>query len=180
MWVIIMTTNYKQALVRIHNLEDEYGSVLYVSNDNLELRQVHKLLNVKEKLNHKRVYNLNKQGYSVSQIAQIVGNTSRTVYNYLENNHIRLKCSFKYRVTMPDLSHNIYTTSLINLAKIICRAQSINVTKCAVKQLEARGYLIKKSNSIWCEIPNGDYYCLPYFDNIVTKNGMDSYVYPNN
>jgi hypothetical protein len=178
MWVIKMgSSNYQQALLLIHDLEDEYGSVLYVSNDNLELRQVHKLLNVKEKLNHKRVYNLNKQGYSVSQIAQIVGNTSRTVYNYLKNNHIRPKCSFKYQVTVPDLSHNIYTTSLINLANIICHTQSINLAKCAVKQLKARGCLIKKIKSIWCEIPNGDYYCLPYFDKIITKNGLDSYIY---
>ena len=171
------STNYKKALVKIHHLEDEYGSVLYVSNDNLELRQVHKLLNVKEKLNHKRVYNLNKQGYSVSQIAQIVGSTQKTVYNYLEHNSMRPKCSFKYQVTVPDLSHNIYTTSLINLVNIICHTQSINSTKCAVKQLKARGCLIKKSKSIWCEIPNGDYYCLPYFDKIITKNGLDSYIY---
>ena len=178
MWVIKMgSSNYKKALVKIHHLEDEYGSVLYVSNDNLELRQVHKLLNVEEKLNYKRIDNLNKQGYSVSQIAKIINRTRSTIYSYLKRNSMRPKCSFKYQVTVPDLSHNIYTTSLINLANIICRTQSINATKCAVKQLEARGYLIKKSNSIWCEIPNGDYYCLPYFDNLITKNGLDSYVY---
>ena len=172
-----MTINYEKALVRIHHLEDKYGSVLYVHNDNLELRQVHKLLNVEEKLNHKQIDNLNRFGYSVSQIAQIVNRTNRTVYTYLKHNNMRPKCSFKYQVTMPDLSHNIYTTSLINLANILCHTQSINLTKCAVKQLKARGYLIKKIKSIWCEIPNGDYYCLPYFGSIVTKNGLDSYIY---
>ena len=177
MWVIIMTINYEQALVRIHRLEDEYGSILYVPDNNLEFKQVQNLLNVKEKLNHKRVDNLTRFGYSVSQIAQIVNRTNRTVYTYLKHNNMRPKCSFKYRVTMPDLSHNIYTTSLINLANILCHTQSINLTKCAVKQLKARGYLIKKIKSIWCEIPNGDYYCLPYFGSIVTKNGLDSYIY---
>ena len=177
MWVIIMTINYEKALVRIHYLEDKYGSILYVPNDNLEFRQVHKLLNVEEKLNYKRIDNLNRFGYSVSQMAQIVNRTNRTVYTYLKHNNMRPKCSFKYRVTMPDLSHNIYTTSLINSANILCHTQSINLTKCAVKQLKARGYLIKKIKSIWCEIPNGDYYCLPYFDSIVTKNGLNSYIY---
>ena len=177
MWVIIMTINYEQALVRIHRLEDEYGSILYVPDNNLEFKQVQNLLNVKEKLNHKRVDNLTRFGYSVSQIAQIVNRTNRTVYTYLKHNNMRPKCSFKYRVTMPDLSHNIYTTSLINLANILCHTQSINLTKCAVKQLKARGCLIKKIKSIWCEIPNGDYYCLPYFDNIIAKNGLDSYIY---
>ena len=178
MWVIRMgSTNYKKALVRIHLLEDEYGSVLYVPDDNLEFKQVQKLLNVEEKLNYKRIDNLNRFGYSVSQIAQIVNRTRRTIYSYLKHNSMRPKCSFKYQVTVPDLSHNIYTTSLINLANIICHTQSINLTKCAVKQLKTRGCLIKKSKSIWCEIPNGDYYCLPYFDKIITKNGLDSYIY---
>lgn len=172
-----MTINYEQALVRIHRLEDEYGSVLYVPDNNLDFKQVQKLLNVTETLNHKRIDNLNRFGYSVSQMAQIVNRTSRTVYTYLKHNNMRPKCSFKYRVTMPGLSHNIYTTSLINLANIICHTQSINLTKCAVKQLKARGYLVKKIKSIWCEIPNGDYYCLPYFDSIIAKNGLDSYIY---
>ena len=81
-----MTTNYEQALVRIHLLEDEYGSVLYVPDDNLEFKQVQKLLNVEEKLNYKRIDNLNRQGYSVSQIAQIVNRTRRTIYSYLKHN----------------------------------------------------------------------------------------------
>lgn len=91
-----MTINYEQALVRIHRLEDEYGSVLYVPDNNLDFKQVQKLLNVTEKLNHKRIDNLNRFGYSVSQIAQIVNRTNRTVYTYLKHNNMRPKCSFKY------------------------------------------------------------------------------------
>lgn len=178
---MIMLTNYEQALVKIHNLEDEYGSIVYVPYDNPKMKQIHNLLNVKEKnctVNNARVDSLIRLGYPVSQVAQIIHLTKKTVYNYLEDNHISVKCSFKYRVTMPNLSHNIYTTSLIHLANIIYHTTSINGTKYSANKLKARGYIIRTHKFLWYQIPDGDYYCLPYFDNIIPKNGMDSYIYP--
>ncbi|MDH5099768.1 hypothetical protein OQI87_01080 [Lactobacillus kefiranofaciens] len=176
-----MLTNYEQAIVKIHHLEDEYGSITYVPDDNPELKQVQKLLNANEKndeLNYARIESLNRLGYPVNYIAQIINHNKNTINNYLKQKNIKNKRYFRYRVTMPDLSHNIYTTSLIHLADIISHMTSINGKKYATNKLKAQGYIIRTHKFLWYQIPDGDYYCLPYFNNVIPKTGLDSYVYP--
>lgn len=180
MWVIKMgSTNYKKALVKIHHLEDEYGSVLYVPDSDPEMQEIHRLLpfiRQSKGINYERIRWLNRQGYPIAYIAQATHHSKDTIDSYLRYHHIKQKQTFKYRVKSNSSTIAYYGTSLIHLASLLLH-KTIWDTVTAKRQLNMHGFSIKTSFYVWYKIPDGAYYTLYYLDHFAVKNGLDSYIY---
>ena len=180
MWVIKMeSTNYEKALVRVHHLEDEYGSVLYVPDSDTELQEIHRLLpfdRPSKGINYKHTLWLNRQGYPIAYIAQVTHHSNATIISYFRHHHIKQKQTFKYQVKSNSSTVTYYGTSLIHLASLLLH-KTIWDTVTAKRQLTMHGFSIKTRFYIWYKIPDGAYYTLYYLDHFAVKNGLDSYIY---
>ena len=175
------SSNYQQALLLIHDLEAEYGSVLYVPDSDSELQEIHRLLPLSRQskgINYERIRWLNRQGYSIAYIAQVTHHSKATIISCLRYHHIKQKQTFKYRVKSNSSTIFYYSTSLIHLASLLLH-KTIRDTVTAKRQLNMHGFSIKASFYVWYKIPDGAYYTLYYLDHFAVKNGLDSYVYPN-
>lgn len=173
------STNYRKALVRIHHLEDEYGSVIYVPDSNPELQEIHRLLPFRRQskgINYKRIRWLNRQGYSTAYIAQATHHSKDTINSYFRYHHIKPKQTFKYRVKSNFSTNAYYSASLIHLASLLLH-KTILTTVTAKRQLTMHGFSIKTSFYVWYRIPDGAYYTLCYLDHFAVKNGLNSYIY---
>ena len=180
MWVIKMgSSNYQQALLLIHDLEDEYGSVLYVPDSDPELQEIHRLLPLSRQskgINYKRIRWLNRQGYSITYIAQVTHHSKSAISNHLSTYSIKSKQTFKYRVKSNFSTIVYYSTSLIHLASLLLHKTILN-TVTAKRQLNMHGFSIKTGFYVWYKIPDGAYYTLYYLDHFAVKNGLNSYIY---
>ncbi|HCX39613.1 MAG TPA: hypothetical protein DG851_01150 [Lactobacillus acetotolerans] len=173
------STNYKKALVRIHHLEDEYGSVIYVPDSDPELQEIHRLLPFRRQskgINYDRILWLNRQGYSTAYIAQATHHSKDTINAYFRYHHIKSKQTFKYRVGSNFSTNVYYSASLIHLASLLLH-KTILTTATAKRQLTMHGFSIKTGFYVWYRIPDGAYYTLYYLDHFAVKNGLDSYIY---
>lgn len=174
-----MTTNYKKALLLIHGLETEYGSIINVPDSDPELQKIHKLLPLSHRskgINYERIRWLNRQGYPIAYIAQATHHSRDTINSYLRYHHIKQKQAFKYRVRSNFSTNAYYSTSLIHLASLLLHKTILN-TVTAKRQLTMHGFSIKTSFYVWYKIPDGAYYTLYYLDHFAVKNGLDSYIY---
>ncbi|WP_103661136.1 hypothetical protein [Lactobacillus sp. HT06-2] len=174
-------TNYQKALLIVHDLEDQYGSVAKAPKSNTKLKQIHELLSMphkKSKMDVDQIIRLNYLGHSNAYIARATGLNKATIGTILQRNHLRKKQVFQFRVVAPDQSTTYYVDSLIHLYKLIKGAQ-INNNWMAESRLRGQGYSVKYGNYIWSNIADGCYYLVRGSQELQVKNGLDSYIYPN-
>lgn len=174
-------TNYQRALVIIHKLENQFGSISKVPESNPEMQEIHRLLPMgrqSENIHYERECWLNRQGYSIVYIAQVTHHSQATISKYFSTYNIKSKQAFKYRVKSNSSKAIYYGTSLIHLASLLLHRTFGNTAK-AQKQLIVHGFSIRTSFYVWFKIPDGAYYTLNYLDHFAVKNGLDSYIYPN-
>ena len=174
-------TNYQKALLIVHDLEDQFGSISKVPESNPKMQEIHKLLPIgrqSEDTNYDRACWLNRQGYSNVYIAQVTHHSKAAISKYFATYHIKPKQIFKYLVKSANSTAVYYGTSLTHLASLLLH-KTVKDTVTARKQLNMHGFSIKASTYIWHKIPDGAYYTLNYLDKFVIKNGINSYIYPN-
>ncbi|WP_258364941.1 hypothetical protein [Lactobacillus helveticus] len=172
-------TNYQRALVIIHKLEDQFGSITKVPDSNPEMQEIHRLLpldRLYKDVNYERVCWLNRRGYPIAHIAQVTHHSKATISKYFSTYNIKPKRAFKYRVKFNSSKATYYGTSLINLASLLLH-KTFGNTATAKRQLNMHGFIVKKSFYVWFKIPDGAYYALNYLDHFAIKNGLDSYIY---
>ncbi|NRO92852.1 hypothetical protein [Lactobacillus helveticus] len=174
-------TNYQRALLIIHELEKRFGSITKVPDYDPKMQEIHRLLPLDrpfKDVNYQRVNWLYRQGYSIAHIAQVTHHSKAAISKYFSTYNIKPKREFKYRVKSNSSTVAYYGTSLIHLASLLLH-KDINDTVTAKKQLNERGFSIRTHNFIWYQIPDGDYYCLSYLKKLAIKQGIDSYIYPD-
>ncbi|NRO03714.1 hypothetical protein [Lactobacillus helveticus] len=172
-------TNYEQALILIRKLEKHFGSITNVPDDNPEMREIHRLLPLDRPykgVNYERVCWLNRRGYPIAHIAQVTHHSKAAISKYFSTYNIKPKRAFKHRVKSNSSTAVYYGTSLIHLTNLLLHRTFSN-TATAERQLNMRGFSVKKSFYVWYQIPDGAYYTLNYLDHFAVKNGLDSYIY---
>ena len=174
-------TNYQRALVIIHKLENQFGSITKVPESDPEMQEIHRLLPMErqsEDIHYERACWLNRQGYSITYIAQVTHHSPAAINKYFSTYNIKSKQAFKYRVKSNFSAAVYYGTSLIHLASLLLH-KTIKDTVTAKRQLNMHGFSIRTSFYVWFKIPDSAYYTLNYLDHFAVKNGLDSYIYPD-
>lgn len=174
-------TNYQRALVIIHKLENQFGSITKVPESNPEMQEIHRLLPIgrqSEDIHYERACRLNRQGYSITYIAQVTHHNQAAICKYFSTYNIKSKQAFKYRIKSSSSAGVYYGTSLIHLASLLLH-RTFGNTVIAQKQLIVHGFSIRTNFYVWFRIPDGAYYTLNYLDHFAVKNGLDSYIYPD-
>lgn len=174
-------TNYQRALVIIHKLENQFGSITKVPESDPEMQEIHRLLPIgcqSEDIPYERACWLNRQGYSITYIAQVTHHSKAAISKYLSTYNIKSKQAFKYRIKSSSSTAVYYGTSLIHLASLLLH-RSVYNNATAKKYLLRQGFTISEHFYPWFKIPDGAYYTLNYLDHFAVKNGLDSYIYPN-
>ena len=174
-------TNYQRALVKIHKLEDKFGSIINVPDSNPDMQEIHRLLPpircTSTDNYHELARWLNREGYPVAYIARVTHHSISSIGMYFSNYGIKSKKVFKYRVKSNSSTTNYYGTSLRYLAGLLLHT-TFNSNITAKRQLTMHGFSIIRGSYIWCKIPDGAYYTLSYLDRFAVKKGLDSYIYP--
>ena len=175
-------TNYQRALVKIHKLEDKFGSIVNVPDSNPDMQEIRRLLPpircTSTDPHYEYARCLNREGYSVAYIAKATHKSTSAITMYFSNHSIKSKKIFKYQVKSSSSTAVYYGTSLRHLASILLHATFTSNLK-AKRRLNKEGFSIKKSSYVWCKIPDGAYYTLSYLDHFAVKHGLDSYIYPD-
>lgn len=172
-------TNYEQALILIEKLEKLFGSITKVPESNPEMQEIRRLLPLdRPPVNYERVNWLNRKGYSIAYIAQVTHHSKAAIGNHFSTYSIKSKQTFKYRVKSNSSAAVYYGTSLVRLASLLLH-KTINNNVAAEKQLNMHGFSIRENFYVWFKIPDGAYYTLSYLDHFAVKNGLDSYIYPD-
>lgn len=172
-------TNYQRALLIIHELEKRFGSITKVPDSNPEMQEIHRLLPLDRPFkyaNYERVSLLNRQGYSITYIAQATHHSEATISKYFSTYNIKSKQAFKYRVKSNSSTVVYYSTSLIHLASLLLNKNFYHAVT-AKKQLNMHGFSVRRNFYVWFKIPDGAYYTLNYLNHFAIKNGLDSYIY---
>lgn len=176
----MVLTNYEQALILVEKLERRFGSITNVPDSDPKMQEIHRLLPLdrpSKDIHFRRVRLLNRQGYSVTYIAQVTHHRKAAISKYFSTYNIKSKQAFKYRVKSNSSTVAYYGTSLIHMASLLLHRTFSN-TETAKNQLNVHGFSVRTSFYVWYKIPDGAYYTLNYLDHFVVKNGLDSYVYP--
>ena len=84
-------TNYQRALVIIHKLEDQFGSITKVPESDPEMQEIHRLLPIgrqSEDIHYERACWLNREGYSITYIAQVTHHSQAAISKYFSTYNI--------------------------------------------------------------------------------------------
>lgn len=173
-----MLTNYQQALLLIHDLEEEFGSISKVPESDPKMKQVHQLLPIgrqSEDKKYARTEELNYLGYSNAYIAQVTHHSKTMITSYFKKHGIKPKQIFYYKVVAPDHSTTYYADTLIHLYKIIFNKKITNNTYAKIHLLK-QGYTVRTGKFIWMNVLDNSYYCVKNSSNLYIKSGLDSYM----
>lgn len=171
-------TNYQRALVIIHKLENQFGSISKIPESNPEMQEIHRLLPIghqSEDKKYARTEELNYLGYSNAHIAQVTHHSKSTITSYFKEHGIKPKQIFYYKVVAPDHATTYYADTLIHLYKIIFKKRIANNTYAKIHLLK-QGYAVRTSEFIWMNVMDNSYYCVKNSSNLYIKNGLDSYM----
>lgn len=175
-------TNFQRALVLIHKLEDQFGSIINVPESHPEMQKIRRLLPpircTSTDTHYEYARWLNREGYSVAYIAKETHKSTSAITMYFSNHSIKSKKVFKYQVKSSFSTAVYYGTSLRHLASLLLHATFTSNLK-AKRRLNKQGFSIETGSYVWGKIPDGAYYTLNYLDHFAVKHGLDSYIYPD-
>lgn len=175
----MVMTKYQETLILLNKIEAKYGSIINCPKDDPNFKKIRGFypstghggfINSSERT----IYKMAREGFSVSEIAELTHINTADVAAYTKPRRIRFKTIFTYRIATPN-GQKYYVTSLGKFIRIIFKISRSPVA--AQTYLKARGYGVKQGIYRWKFIPNGSYYLPPYLDKPAVKKGMDSYVY---
>lgn len=158
----------------IHKLEDEYGSISNVSENNATLKSIraklhvhhpkHTIYSFDDFKKNKIIYYL-ENGYGIREIAQLVNVSYSKVRKIMTSYNLKIKPKFKYVAIGEDFK--VYSLGL-NQFKIISLSTCNNFSN-TKKALKTMGYDLKEAKGFfhWCNLKKDDHYIID--KNIYTK-----------
>lgn len=152
----------------IHELEDQYGNLSLVPENNLILENIHKLFyENEEKLTEINVKKLVKSGYSISEIAIKLNYSQNKIKSTVNRLGLTVRPYFKYVAISRKTGQKIYSR-YFSKYRIITH-QTLNFIESAKFYLNKEGYYLKKFNSVvrFPELDPGDQYF--YKNKLYTK-----------
>ncbi len=167
----------------IHDCEKRYGSIMATPEH--ELRQLQVELNHeghpdipikwtdsnREKF-EQMVIQMVDEGYSANAIAGELGAGYSTVKRVIAKYNLIVKGNFRWVLT--DTVGNVYyATSKGQACKYLLGGTVGGNPDWIERQFASNGYTVKYRQSIWTDIPNGDYYITPH--GLFLKYRDDSY-----
>lgn len=175
----MVMTKYQKSLMLLNKIESKYGSIVNCPKNDPDYLAIRKLYPANEhvgigKTYEDKIYRMAHEGYSTSEIVNLIPGDNGRIINFIKNNRIRLKVVFKYRIASPN-GDTYYVTSLSHFISSHFKYVPSKVSK--TEFLKSRNYRIYQGKYHWCFIRNGCYYLPPYLDKSVMRTGVDSYVY---
>lgn len=172
-------TDFDKALVLIHELEDQYGSLLQAPENNSNFVKIHKLVRADDpaanRMTHssiEAIIRLTKEGYPKSYVESAYRLSENDYYRLLSKYYLKPKPQFKYILYTPD-GQEIYSPSLSGLT--VPLKMNVHSNRSAVKnKAKQLNCYIKKSYKIWKNVPDGVKYVLPN-KQLYIKRGIDSF-----
>ena len=172
-------TKYQKALILLKKIESKYGSIVNCPEDDPDYLAIRKIYpptgHAKRAVTAEdQIYRLAHEGYSISEIVNLVSGNDGDIYNFIKQQRIGIKTVFKFRIVAPT-GEIYYVRSLGQFVKSVFKYPPSQSNKS--KWLKARGYSISQGDYHWKFIRNGSYYLPPYMDKPAIKQGINSYVY---
>lgn len=173
------STDFNKALVLIHKLEDQYGSLAQAPDSDPKFKEVHKLVHAEDKTADRLPRNSIdgivshiQDGYPRGYIESLYRLSDNEFYNILGEYHLQQKPSFKYVIYKPD-GLAIYCPNQ-KLAAAVFGLKSSHPLPYLDKCCKRHNCRIKQFYAIWKSIPDGSGYILK--DHIIhIKHGIDSF-----
>lgn len=177
--MVLVMTKYQETLTLLNQIESKYGSIVNCPEDDpdyLRIREFYPSTGHRARVvtAEDQIYRLAHEGYSASEIVNLVNGNDGDIYDFIRQHRVRLKTVFKYQITTPT-GEKYYITNLVQFVKSYFKYPPSQSNKS--KWLKARGYKISQKKYHWKFIPNGSYYLPPYLDKPAVKNGINSYIY---
>lgn len=162
----------------LHKIESKYGSIVNCPEDDPDYLAIRKIY---PSTGHgagvvaaeDQIYRLAHEGYSISEIVNLVSGNDGDIYNFIKQQRIGIKTVFKFRIVAPT-GEIYYVRSLRHFIKVMFHYRP---SVSCLTFLKARRYRVKEGIYRWKFIGNGSYYLPPYLDKPVKREGIDSYVY---
>lgn len=158
----------------IHKLEDEYGSISNVSENNAILKSIRLKLHIKHAKRTNFTYNdfkeekiieYLKKGYSIYETAQLTQSSYAKVRKIKSNYKLKTLPRFKYVAIGNEFKVYSLGLSKFKIMSLSCCSNFANTQKA----LRAMGYELKEAKGYfhWCNLKKDDHYIIDR--NIYTK-----------
>ena len=177
---IMIMTKYQKALQYIHKVEEEYGSLSRVPEDNLDLTAARNLLDEEnENLTELdaeldiEILRLIKNGYPEKEILRKLEVSHSRVEKVKNLNHVAFKPIFKYKVTRDD-DFISYSSNLKGIAKLT-DLNTIGSFEFISAKARTKGYQTKKVHLLWKNIPDDCIYTIANKP-LYVKRGLNSWL----
>ena len=100
-----------------------------------------------------QIYRLAHEGYSISEIVNLVSGNDGDIYNFIKQQRIGIKTVFKFRIVAPT-GEIYYVRSLGHFIKVMFH---YHPSVSCLTFLKARRYRVKEGIYRWKFIGNGSY-----------------------
>lgn len=150
----------------IHKLEDEYGSLTLVPENNLVLNKLRQLLFVADEESKRKAQiedddltlDMLNEGYCFDEITYQIDVSIKKVRSIAQKFHIKAKPHFKYKVTIIKTGQLIYTNNYRNYS--ILMHHGCDYYEYTKRYLYSNGYKLERLPEFmpWRKLNNGDQY----------------------
>ena len=176
--MVLAMTKYQKALILLKKIESKYGSIVNCPEDDPDYLAIRRIYpptghGAKVVTAEDQIYRLAHEGYSISEIVNLVSGNDGDIYNFIKQQRIGIKTAFKFRIVAPT-GEIYYVKSLEHFIKVMFH---YHPSVSCLTFLKARRYRVKAGIYRWKFIGNGSYYLPPYLDKPVKREGIDYYIY---
>lgn len=176
---------YQETLNIIHNCEEKYGSLIYVSNDCPEYKRLRQLwprdhgykANANKAVESKRRAELIikhvVQGYNPDYVRSHDKATAQQIKKITKEANVCFRPKFKYCISKAGES-DIYFTNLFYLCIKLLNFNP-RTSEIAYTRLENEGWSIEHVSLFWFQLPKNCRYLTKDTDQILIKNKLEDY-----
>lgn len=171
-------TRYKMILGHLHIIEEKYGSISKVPENDPDYIAIADLrtINGFNENEQALIIKLAEEGHSTSYIAHRVDAQTGKVKSFMSFHHIKHKRIFRYILQAPDRKV-YYVDRLGHFVKFYFGKTNCASTDANLSYLKNRGFEVIEKDTIWHDIPVGHFFYLIYMNKPIVKVNDVSYVY---
>lgn len=150
----------------IHKLENKYGTMSNVPENNATLIKIRNILWENESLSNienqleleNKVIQYVSEGYNALDIAKKTNKGIRTIRGLIKRLNLKLKPQFNYVAINKDTGQKIFSSSFKNYEVIT--KQRVKFADSAKIYLYKKGYVLREARGVyrWKTLKNGDQY----------------------